>query len=71
MLEKGYKRLTPGQPVGLRHTGYIIAVQNIIKVSLDGLVWLSTRRGGCSWHPPWERGSLLMAPLLPRMPAGM
>ncbi|XP_006036689.1 glutamine--tRNA ligase [Alligator sinensis] len=31
VLEKGYKRLTPGQPVGLRHTGYIIAVQNIIK----------------------------------------
>nr|XP_034962731.1 glutamine--tRNA ligase isoform X2 [Zootoca vivipara] len=29
--EKGYKRLAPGQPVGLRHTGYVIAVQNIIK----------------------------------------
>ncbi|KAJ6668128.1 hypothetical protein lerEdw1_015505 [Lerista edwardsae] len=31
VLEKGYKRLAPGQPVGLRHTGYVIAVQNIIK----------------------------------------
>ncbi|KAM9134275.1 LOW QUALITY PROTEIN: glutamine--tRNA ligase [Pangshura tecta] len=30
-LDKGYKRLAPGQPVGLRHTGYVIAVQNIIK----------------------------------------
>ncbi|XP_015277607.1 PREDICTED: glutamine--tRNA ligase [Gekko japonicus] len=29
--DKGYKRLAPGQPVGLRHTGYVIAVQNIIK----------------------------------------
>ncbi|XP_053234395.1 glutamine--tRNA ligase [Podarcis raffonei] len=29
--EKGYKRLAPGQPVGLRHTGYVIAVQSIIK----------------------------------------
>ncbi|NXG42450.1 SYQ ligase, partial [Psilopogon haemacephalus] len=29
--EKGYKRLAPGQPVGLRHAGYVIAVQNIIK----------------------------------------
>ncbi|XP_077181034.1 glutamine--tRNA ligase [Paroedura picta] len=31
--DKGYKRLAPGQPVGLRHTGYVIAVQNIIKDS--------------------------------------
>ncbi|XP_061474819.1 glutamine--tRNA ligase [Rhineura floridana] len=29
--DKSYKRLAPGQPVGLRHTGYIIAVQNINK----------------------------------------
>ncbi|XP_060095364.1 glutamine--tRNA ligase [Heteronotia binoei] len=29
--DKGYKRLAPNQPVGLRHTGYVIAVQNIIK----------------------------------------
>ncbi|OXB66236.1 hypothetical protein ASZ78_000661 [Callipepla squamata] len=29
--DRGYKRLALGQPVGLRHTGYIIAVQNIIK----------------------------------------
>ncbi|NXO68450.1 SYQ ligase, partial [Phainopepla nitens] len=29
--DKGYKRLAPGQPVGLRHTGYIITVQNVIK----------------------------------------
>ncbi|KAJ7317122.1 hypothetical protein JRQ81_003284 [Phrynocephalus forsythii] len=29
--DKGYKRLAPGQPVGLRHTGYVITVQNIIK----------------------------------------
>ncbi|XP_074861719.1 glutamine--tRNA ligase isoform X2 [Carettochelys insculpta] len=30
VTDKGYKRLAPGQPVGLRHTGYVIAVQNII-----------------------------------------
>ncbi|NWY00040.1 SYQ ligase, partial [Nothoprocta ornata] len=30
-VDKGYKRLAPGQPVGLRHTGYVIAVQNVIK----------------------------------------
>ncbi|KFP34122.1 Glutamine--tRNA ligase, partial [Colius striatus] len=30
-VDKGYKRLAPGQPVGLRHTGYVITVQNIIK----------------------------------------
>ncbi|XP_071900309.1 glutamine--tRNA ligase [Anas platyrhynchos] len=30
-LDKGYKRLAPGQPVGLRHAGYVIAVQNVIK----------------------------------------
>uniref|UniRef100_A0A8V5GWD4 glutamine--tRNA ligase n=1 Tax=Melopsittacus undulatus TaxID=13146 RepID=A0A8V5GWD4_MELUD len=30
-MDKGYKRLAPGQPVGLRHTGYVIAVQNVIK----------------------------------------
>ncbi|KAF7249957.1 Glutamine--tRNA ligase [Varanus komodoensis] len=35
--EKGYKRLAPGQPVGLRHTGYVIAVQNIVK-DTDGHV---------------------------------
>ncbi|NWT45736.1 SYQ ligase, partial [Chroicocephalus maculipennis] len=30
-VDKGYKRLAPGQPVGLRHAGYVIAVQNVIK----------------------------------------
>uniref|UniRef100_A0A7N6BC58 Glutamine--tRNA ligase n=1 Tax=Anabas testudineus TaxID=64144 RepID=A0A7N6BC58_ANATE len=29
--EKGYKRLTPEQPVGLRHAGYVISVQKVIK----------------------------------------
>lgn len=31
VMEKGYKRLTPEQPVGLRHAGYVITVQNVIK----------------------------------------
>ncbi|KAM5148343.1 glutamine--tRNA ligase [Mantella aurantiaca] len=31
VMEKGYKRLTPNQPVGLRHAGYVISVQNIVK----------------------------------------
>uniref|UniRef100_A0A663LV53 glutamine--tRNA ligase n=1 Tax=Athene cunicularia TaxID=194338 RepID=A0A663LV53_ATHCN len=30
-VDKGYKRLAPGQPVGLRHAGYVIAIQNVIK----------------------------------------
>uniref|UniRef100_A0A8C2KXB1 Glutamine--tRNA ligase n=1 Tax=Cyprinus carpio TaxID=7962 RepID=A0A8C2KXB1_CYPCA len=32
VMEKGYKRLTPDQPVGLRHAGYVISVQRVIKV---------------------------------------
>ncbi|KAM6977285.1 glutamine--tRNA ligase [Aplochiton taeniatus] len=31
VMEKGYKRLTPEQPVGLRHAGYVITVQKVIK----------------------------------------
>ncbi|XP_026506225.1 glutamine--tRNA ligase [Terrapene carolina triunguis] len=31
VMDKGYKRLAPGQPVGLRHAGYVIAVQNVVK----------------------------------------
>ncbi|KAM8930803.1 glutamine--tRNA ligase [Pelodytes ibericus] len=31
VMEKGYKRLTPEQPVGLRHSGYVISVKNIVK----------------------------------------
>ena len=30
--DKNYKRLTCSQPVGLRHAGYIICVENVIKV---------------------------------------
>lgn len=29
--EKGYRRLTPQQSVGLRHCGYIIKVQEVVK----------------------------------------
>lgn len=31
VMEKGYKRLTCEQPVGLRHTGYILSVQRVIR----------------------------------------
>ncbi|XP_058844252.1 glutamine--tRNA ligase [Acipenser ruthenus] len=31
VTEKGYKRLTPDQPVGLRHAGYVISIQKVIK----------------------------------------
>ncbi|KAG7228220.1 hypothetical protein INR49_013383 [Caranx melampygus] len=31
VMEKGYKRLTPEQPVGLRHAGYVISVQRVVK----------------------------------------
>ena len=30
--EPDYRRLTLSQPVGLRHTGYVITVNNVIKV---------------------------------------
>lgn len=29
--DKGYRRLTPNQPVGLRHAGYAIAVSKVEK----------------------------------------
>ncbi|XP_044157126.1 LOW QUALITY PROTEIN: glutamine--tRNA ligase [Bufo gargarizans] len=31
VMEKGYKRMTPDQSVGLRHAGYVISVQSVIK----------------------------------------
>ncbi|KAL6119142.1 qars1 [Pungitius sinensis] len=31
VMEKSYKRLTPDQPVGLRHAGYVISCQKVIK----------------------------------------
>ncbi|KAI2529554.1 QARS isoform 49, partial [Pan troglodytes] len=30
--EPGFKRLAWGQPVGLRHTGYVIELQHVVKV---------------------------------------
>uniref|UniRef100_A0A3Q3ETX9 Glutamine--tRNA ligase n=1 Tax=Labrus bergylta TaxID=56723 RepID=A0A3Q3ETX9_9LABR len=38
VMEKGYKRLTPDQSVGLRHAGYVISVQKVIKVRPWGKV---------------------------------
>ncbi|KAI3357597.1 hypothetical protein L3Q82_016012 [Scortum barcoo] len=40
VMEKGYKRLTPEQPVGLRHAGYVISVQKVIKDAQDKVVEL-------------------------------
>ncbi|XP_072223900.1 glutamine--tRNA ligase isoform X2 [Leuresthes tenuis] len=40
VMEKGYKRLTPEQPVGLRHAGYVISVQKVIKNSQGEVVEL-------------------------------
>ena len=37
VMEKGYKRLSPDQPVGLRHAGYVISVKRVIKVRRDAL----------------------------------
>lgn len=34
VMEKGYKRFTPEQSVGLRHAGYIISLQKIVKVGM-------------------------------------
>lgn len=38
VMEKGYKRLTPDQPVGLRHAGYVISLQRVIKVRPSALL---------------------------------
>ena len=32
--EPGYRRLAPGQPVGLRHSSYVISLERVIKVVL-------------------------------------
>ncbi|XP_007888596.2 glutamine--tRNA ligase [Callorhinchus milii] len=40
VMEKGYKRLTPEQPVGLRHAGYVISVHNLIRNKNGKLVEL-------------------------------
>ncbi|KAK7884882.1 hypothetical protein WMY93_028005 [Mugilogobius chulae] len=40
VMEKGYKRLTPEQPVGLRHAGYIISVQKVVKDAQGNIVEL-------------------------------
>ncbi|XP_067096005.1 glutamine--tRNA ligase [Osmerus mordax] len=40
VMEKGYKRLTPDQPVGLRHAGYVVSVQRVIKDSEGKVVEL-------------------------------
>ncbi|XP_031700186.1 glutamine--tRNA ligase [Anarrhichthys ocellatus] len=40
VMEKGYKRLTPDQPVGLRHAGYVISFQKVIKDSRGKVVEL-------------------------------
>ena len=31
--EPGYRRLAPSQPVGLKHTGYVITLEKVEKVS--------------------------------------
>lgn len=58
--DRGYKRLALGQPVGLRHTGYVIAVQNVIKVR-------GPEQGGCGPELPPDGSS----PPHPRMPMGV
>ncbi|XP_053173556.1 glutamine--tRNA ligase [Scomber japonicus] len=40
VMEKGYKRLSLEQPVGLRHAGYVISVQKVIKDSQGKVVEL-------------------------------
>lgn len=36
--EEGYRRLAPGQPVGLRHTGYVVTLETVVKDSSGGVV---------------------------------
>uniref|UniRef100_A0A673Y7E0 Glutamine--tRNA ligase n=1 Tax=Salmo trutta TaxID=8032 RepID=A0A673Y7E0_SALTR len=51
--EKGYKRLTPDQPVGLRHAGYVISVQKVIKDAQGRVVELEVHC--CSSHEAAEK----------------
>jgi glutaminyl-tRNA synthetase len=41
--DKGYRRLTPNQPVGLRHAGYLIAVTRVLKDSEGNVVELEVK----------------------------
>ncbi|XP_033606818.1 probable glutamine--tRNA ligase [Cryptotermes secundus] len=41
--DKGYRRLTPNQPVGLRHSGYVIAVSRVLKDSGGNVVALEVK----------------------------
>ncbi|XP_069684167.1 probable glutamine--tRNA ligase [Periplaneta americana] len=38
--DKGYRRLTPDQPVGLRHAGYVISVTEVLKDSQGNVIEL-------------------------------
>ncbi|XP_038867046.1 glutamine--tRNA ligase [Salvelinus namaycush] len=53
VMEKGYKRLTPDQPVGLRHAGYVISVQKVIKDAQGRVVELEVFC--CSSHEAAEK----------------
>ena len=47
-MEVGYRRLAPGQPVGLRHTGYVIALEDVIKVLAGAhidIIWKGEETG--------------------------
>jgi hypothetical protein len=41
--DKGYRRLTLKQPVGLRHAGYVIAVTEVLKDSKGNVVELEVK----------------------------
>jgi glutaminyl-tRNA synthetase len=41
--DKGYRRLTLNQPVGLRHAGYLIAVTKVLKDSEGNVVKLEVK----------------------------
>ncbi|CAB1336142.1 unnamed protein product [Coregonus sp. 'balchen'] len=53
VMEKGYKRLTLDQPVGLRHAGYVISVQKVIKDAQGRVVELDVHC--CSSHEAAEK----------------
>uniref|UniRef100_A0A4W5LJB8 Glutamine--tRNA ligase n=1 Tax=Hucho hucho TaxID=62062 RepID=A0A4W5LJB8_9TELE len=53
VMEKGYKRLTPDQPVGLRHAGYVVSVQKVIKDAQGRVVELEVHC--CSSHEAAEK----------------
>ncbi|GLG98257.1 Probable glutamine--tRNA ligase [Gryllus bimaculatus] len=52
VMEKGYRRLTPTQPVGLRHTGYVIFFTKSVKDASNNVIELEVTCQPVANHKP-------------------